>query len=202
MQGIGQGGVRDRGAQAVVIVVEPPGRIARLVQRQQEQGAVAGRACIAVGSVVVQAAGDDSKIAIDRRAAVGAHAQLGQLRCAGDVADVGIVAVGEFPQHAALFCKPGGIGDIEREYALRAAAHTGHQYRARTAGNHHIRSLGRTIDVGAVHIILIGQPVQRAEQRSRHIGKQLGAIGSIEGVQHAIVGAKIKHIGPRRRQRL
>ena len=34
MQGIWQGGVRDRGAQAGVIVVEPPGRIARLVQRQ------------------------------------------------------------------------------------------------------------------------------------------------------------------------
>jgi|GEM_PF-6112436 len=99
--------------------------------------------------------------------------------------------MGEFPQHAQAEGKGRRVGDIQCEQALRAGAGRAHQHAAPVAA--HLRLAGRQgpVDIGAVAVVGRRQCGQGTEQHVRDIGEQFAAGAGIEGMQHAVVGAKV-----------
>jgi hypothetical protein len=110
---------------------------------------------------------------------------------------VRIVRIGELPLDdvaGGRVARTGGVGDVQAEHALAAAAEAAHQISAPDVGRQ-LDVLHRQLPVHvvAVLVVLHRQVVEILHHRRRHVGEDLVAIAGRERVQHAVVGADVDH---------
>ena len=195
--------VADRQRQLEVVRAEHPGGARRLGQVQQEQGGLAARTGMPVRRRVVDPARHHGERAVRGGGCVrGAGPKAQDLRPADHVAEVEVVAVGEFPQHLAGV-ESRGIAHVQRVDALSAGARAAHEHGLPCGGaatdDLGLGHAGRRIDEALVRAGAVGGGGQERQARAhpaRDVGEQFGARGGIERVQHAVVGSGVHGSGP------
>ena len=93
------------------------------------------------------------------------------------------------------------MGDVERVDAAAALVEAADQHRVPGAAVEDVADRRRAVDVEPVRVVAAWSAREDSGTRRRDERQCFHAGGGVEGVQHAVVGAGVHHLGRARRSR-